>query len=341
MEEKGLTIREQGYDLALPDVETLVRELNAVRAFQIQVKKLLIEGHDFGVIPGTEKPTLFQPGAEKMDKILHLADTYEVIEKTEDWSKPFFYYMIRCRLCIIGTDVQVAEGLGSCNSYEDRYRWRWVFQSQLPQDLQGDEGKPERDRMVIRTINTSNGKAKQYRTENDNIFSLVNTLLKMARKRAHIAASLSAGRLSDVFTQDMEDIGSAILQDEPSPDEVSTEHFCQIHHVPFFKKGKMKSYAHKIEGTDQWCNEQETPETAPKQPETPPADVIPQPEPVKGDSPSPKDQLFIMVKEHKPALKTDKNVTDWLTGPLNIPAADIESDPIKVLAEIKKSQRWS
>ena len=44
------------------------------------------------------------------------------------------------------------------------------------------------------------------RIENDEIFSQRNTLLKMAKKRALVDAALSAGRLSDMFTQDMEDI---------------------------------------------------------------------------------------------------------------------------------------
>jgi len=53
---------------------------------------------------------------------------------------------------------------------------------------------------------------------------------------------------------------------EPTPAEEMTgsdstqpnrsEHFCKTHGVPFFKKGRMKGYAHKIEGTDEWCNEE-------------------------------------------------------------------------------------
>jgi hypothetical protein len=36
-----------------------------------------------------------------------------------------------------------------------------------------------------------------------------------------------------------------------------TQHYCPIHDVNFFKKGRMKNYAHPIEGTDpvEWCNE--------------------------------------------------------------------------------------
>ncbi len=32
------------------------------------------------------------------------------------------------------------------------------------------------------------------------------------------------------------------------------KYFCQEHGVVFFKKGKMKGYAHPIDNTDNWCN---------------------------------------------------------------------------------------
>ena len=36
-----------------------------------------------------------------------------------------------------------------------------------------------------------------------------------------------------------------------------TSHYCPVHNVNFFKKGRMKNYAHPIEGTKEWCNEPE------------------------------------------------------------------------------------
>ena len=36
-------------------------------------------------------------------------------------------------------------------------------------------------------------------------------------------------------------------------------HYCPVHNANFFKKGRMKRYAHPIEGTDEWCNEPEEP----------------------------------------------------------------------------------
>lgn len=195
--------------LMLPDRATLQRKLAAVRDFQTLVKSQMIQGHDYGVIPGTDKPTLLKPGAEKIAKLLELADTYEVIEQTVDWDRPFFHFLIRCRLVTMGSGITVSEGVGECNSYESKYRYRWVFDSGLPPGL-------DKSALRTRTINTKRGQAKQYQMENEDIFSQVNTLLKMAKKRALVDASLSAGRLSDVFTQDMEDLGPI----EPPPPHV-------------------------------------------------------------------------------------------------------------------------
>lgn len=66
-----------------------------------------------------------------------------------------------------------------------------------------------------------------------------------------------------------EEMGGQPISGEPSQDR---KHWCSIHNVPFFKKGRMKGYAHKIEGTDEWCNEQTIEE------EPPP---ISEPQPVK------------------------------------------------------------
>jgi len=49
---------------------------------------------------------------------------------------------------------------------------------------------------------------KVGQVENEDIYSQVNTILKMAKKRALVDAALSAGRLSQVFTQDIEDMGN-------------------------------------------------------------------------------------------------------------------------------------
>ncbi len=181
---------------ALPEPDAFRRQLQAIRLFQAIAKTEMVQGHDYGVIPGTSKPTLLKPGAEKIAKILRLADSYEILDRQEKWEEPFFRYLIRCSLNSIATGQLVSQGMGECNSMEAKYRWRWVWPNEVPEHV-------DKASLPIRT--TKRG-TKQYRLENEDIYSLVNTVLKMAKKRALVDAALSAGRLSDVFTQDIEDI---------------------------------------------------------------------------------------------------------------------------------------
>ena len=196
---------------ALPGPETVKAQMKELTGFHSQARRELIQGVDYGIIPGTERPTLLKPGAEKVAKILGLADTYSIVAQVEDWDRPLFHYLVKCHLTTIGTGLLIAEGVGSCNSMEGRYRYRWVFESQLPPKM------TIQDILVTRTINTARGRATQYQVLNGDIYSQVNTILKMAKKRSLVDAALSAGQLSNLFTQDMEDIHEEISQSSEPP----------------------------------------------------------------------------------------------------------------------------
>lgn len=189
---------------ALPDEQQLRHDLQAINKFQQIVHANMISGSDYGVIPGTQKPTLLKPGAEKIAKLLGLADHYEILDRQEDWDKPFFRYLVKCSLESIATGTVISEGLGECNSMESKYRWRWVFPDDVPESI-------DKQKLTRRTGKRRDGKGTytQYRLENEDIYSQVNTILKMAKKRALVDAALSAGRLSEVFTQDIEDMTDA------------------------------------------------------------------------------------------------------------------------------------
>ena len=93
-----------------------------------ELKEMLMEGVDYGVIPGTEKPTLLLPGAQKICTFFGYVPHYEV-RQIEEWTpekygEPLFYYDYTC---VLLKDRQgVGEGRGSCNSWESKYRFRWV-----------------------------------------------------------------------------------------------------------------------------------------------------------------------------------------------------------------------
>lgn len=170
------------------------------------VREYMTPGEDFGVIEGTGKPTLLKPGAEKLCDVYGLSAGEAQIDFTRDDTKTPTYIAYRVSLPLVsradGRVIMV--GVGSCNSWEKKYRWRWVFDNELPVGMSTDG-------LQIKTGNGKNGRAwTKYRVPNDEIDDVDNTLLKMAKKRALIDAVLSATRSSALFTQDIEDEDMAV-----------------------------------------------------------------------------------------------------------------------------------
>lgn len=153
------------------DTDAVATTLNKIHQFQQIVQQALKPGHDYGIIPGTEKPSLFKPGAEKIVMLMGLSSRFDIMDKVEDYDQGFFTYNIRCVLSRNGLDI--CEGVGNCNSRETKYI-----------------------------------KADPY--------TIANTILKMAKKRAYVDASLSVASLSDIFTQDIEDLPGLLLKGGPS-----------------------------------------------------------------------------------------------------------------------------
>lgn len=83
------------------------------------VQTQMVKDIDYGVIPGTSKPTLLKPGAEKLSRLFSLSPSYELIHFVTDFEKPLFHYHYRCTLVRKGE--MVGQGDGSCNSKENKY----------------------------------------------------------------------------------------------------------------------------------------------------------------------------------------------------------------------------
>mgnify|MGYP000957855429 FL=1 len=146
--------------------------LTKITQFQQLVQSQLKQNHDYGIIPGTPKPTLLKPGAEKILMMMGLRSEFEIVDSTRDFEKGFFQYQVRCKL--YRGDILITEGLGAANTKERKY---------LKQDP----------------------------------YTIDNTVLKIAKKRALIDAVLLVASLSEVFTQDIEDMdleGNQLPQNE-------------------------------------------------------------------------------------------------------------------------------
>ena len=94
----------------------------AGRVVKVQhlMKTVLVEDEHFGVIPGTKKPTLYQPGAQLLGFMFKLAPSF--IIDTANLDGGHREHTVTCSLTCGA--VFVAEGVGSCSSMESKYRWR-------------------------------------------------------------------------------------------------------------------------------------------------------------------------------------------------------------------------
>jgi len=222
-----LATRDNGAALAVMPVMDLAQAGDRYNAMTAFVRGLMHDGSDFGVIPGTNgKPVLLKPGAEKLCTFFGLSKRFVLAQSIEDWTgdthggEPFFYYLYRCQLW--RGDLLVAESDGSCNSRESKYRWRkservcpacgqptiikgraeygggWLcFAKKGGCGAKYGDGDPDIE-----------GQATG-RVANPDIADQVNTVQKMAQKRALIGTTLLAVNASEFFTQDMEDFVDA------------------------------------------------------------------------------------------------------------------------------------
>lgn len=182
-----------------------------VNLIQQIMRDLMKEGEHYGTIPGTSKPTLYKPGAEKLCLTFRLSPKYTILSQIQE--KDFIAYTIKCSLEHLGTGEIIAEGIGSCNSRENKYLYLYTPSSLNP------------DRKTAAKLKAENkGKWKKQgedwiwieMTENPNPWELDNTLVKMACKRALIAATLNATAASDIFIQSFDD--SPTLPETPEAD---------------------------------------------------------------------------------------------------------------------------
>lgn len=174
---------------------------------QVFVKSVMVPDVDYGKIPGAgDKPTLLQPGAQKLAELYGLAHRFEPVEIVRDWDRLFFYFEYRTVLSARRDGSFVGEGLGSCNSRESKYAYRWIFENEIPRGLD-----PKSLETQIRTSRKNGKLYTVFKLPNQDLASVVNTIQKMAAKRSYIHAVIAATRSSGIFTQDVEDLPAAIL----------------------------------------------------------------------------------------------------------------------------------
>jgi hypothetical protein len=226
-ETQALSPRQDGGVMGLArlsehEFEARLKEMKAGqdRIRRVQ-RELMNEDEDFGVIPGTNKPGLFKAGAEKLCMVYGLRASYEpVVVIGDGLTAPVIRVRMLCRLHVGSTDgAVVGEGVGAASSWERKHRYRrgeracpecgvvgsvirgkadfgGGFLCWAKKDGCGAKFDINDERITEQAVGD---------VENTDQFDLENTLLKMAKKRAYVDATLTACAASGLFTQDVED----------------------------------------------------------------------------------------------------------------------------------------
>lgn len=161
------------------------------------MRAVMRPGVHFGEIPGTDKPTLFQPGADKLCMTFRIAPEFDIQDlSTSDCVR----YRVTCRGVHQLSGVTLGSCVGEASSNEEKYKWR-----RSVTDEEFDATPPAMRRVKYgKRWNT-----KQVRTEPADV---ANTVLKMAEKRAKIGMVLNVTAASDMFGQDLEDLDAALRE---------------------------------------------------------------------------------------------------------------------------------
>jgi len=167
-----------------------------VNLIQEVMKSVMKKDVHYGTIPGTQKPTLYKAGSEKILSTFRIAVELDV----EDLSfTDCFRFRVKARGVLPSGEV-VGCGIGECSTDEEKYKWRGIV---CAAEFDNTPEDRRRIKYAKPTNYNSNGVVQQVRT---NPADLSNTALKMAKKRAQIDLTLTATGASDVFDQDIEDL---------------------------------------------------------------------------------------------------------------------------------------
>lgn len=210
-----------GLEAVAPVVSPLtVQHLTSqVGLIQEAMRQVMVETEDYGTVPGCgKKPTLLQPGAQKLGFMFQFSAEYA--HERKDLPGGHLEFTVTCTLRHRNTGKLVGQGLGMASSMESKWRFRtgpkedtgqpvpkdyWDARGSDPvgaQALIGGKGYTvAKDENGQWTIHKQGEKA-----ENPNPADVCNTVLKMAAKRAYVGAVLTATGASFLFTQDIEDL---------------------------------------------------------------------------------------------------------------------------------------
>lgn len=193
------------------------------------VRSVMKESVHYGSVPGVDNKFLYKAGAEKLCLVFRLIPQYKIDKTVHEGGH--ITYEITCSLVHQPTGSFMGQGVGSCSTLEKKYRWRnddtgtgvelpsawWNSRKMenLPKILKNSGVTPlTPSEMKKKGLELAPGKVNgkwevvyRKKVENKDVADVYNTVIKMAKKRALVDATITALAVSDMFVQDPSAVG--------------------------------------------------------------------------------------------------------------------------------------
>lgn len=176
---------------------TIAEMKSQIKLIQECLRSLMVKETHYGQVPGCgDKPVLLKPGAELILALFHIAAD----PKIEEFSDGF-----DTRFRIVSSGIHtpsgkiIGFGVGEASTSEKKYKWRAAVCHEEWEDT------PEERRQIAYVRNYKTKQVERVEQVRQNPADIINTVLKMARKRSIVDLCLSTTACSDIFAQDMDD----------------------------------------------------------------------------------------------------------------------------------------
>lgn len=214
--QRAVVVQEQSAAVATVPQSPLERDVRELKRRKELINEVMLslmkEGTHYGKIPGTDSMAMLKPGAEMLGMTFRLAPHFRV--DTRELDRGHREYSVECTLTAPDGTIE-AIGLGLCSTMESKYRYRYA-QRKCP-GCQRETIKKSKNGPGFYCWGKLGGCGQVFKgnderitrqvlgkVENPDIADQMNTVMKMAVKRSHVAAILFATGASDMFVHEEE-----------------------------------------------------------------------------------------------------------------------------------------
>lgn len=173
----------QGTRMPQVTPDSIQETVQSIALLQGMVRNILVRGIDYGRIPGTPQDSLWDPGAAEIIAGFNCYCGQRRILKLEDDDSKIVV-CIEVPIISRKLQIEVGSGVGAASTLETKYKYRWVAN---PREWGYDDA-------ATATFKTKKGRedgreTALYRIPNPEHSELLNTIIKMASKRAEVDAA--------------------------------------------------------------------------------------------------------------------------------------------------------